>query len=243
MKKIFFLLFCLATTQVSFAQLKEVVYRDGDQIFKGQVAKPSGSTKGVLIIPAWKGIDNEARQAASDLEEQGYIAFIADIYGEGNYPADNQAASKIAGYYKSNPDEYVKRIKLALKMLELQGANPDDIAVIGFCFGGTGAIEVARAQIPVKGIVSIHGGLSKGDRPNGPIGTRVLVLQGAADKSVPESDAAAMREELTAASADWQMIYYGGCGHTWTDPDSPDYNETMAVRAWGHLLQFLKEVL
>ncbi len=243
MKKIAFLILCLLMFNMSNAQLKEVVYRDGDQLFKGEVAKPAGSKKGVLIIPAWKGIDKEARQAAMDLEEQGYIAFIADIYGEGNYPADNQAASKIATYYKTNYQEYVNRIKLALKMLELQGADPDNIAVIGYCFGGTGAIEVARAQIPVKGIVSIHGGLSKGDRPNGPIGTRVLVLQGAADKSVPESDAAAMREELKAASADWQMIYYGGCGHTWTDPDSPDYNEAMAVRAWGHLLQFLKEIL
>src|SRR5690606_36542317 len=130
------------------------------------------------------------------------------------------------------------RIQLALKMLELQGADPKQIAVIGYCFGGTGELEVARAQLPVNGVVSVHGGLSKGTRPNGPIGTKVLVLHGAEDTSVPENDVEALRQELKAASSDWQLIYYSGCGHTWTNPDSADYNEIMAIRAWGHLLQF-----
>lgn len=243
MKKVIFLIISFFVYQISFAQLKDVVYRDGNQIFKGIVAKPEGSKKGVLILPAWKGIDDEARQAALDLEEQGYIAFIADIYGEGSYPTDNSSASKLSSYYKTNPAEYIKRIQLALKMLELQGADAKQIAVIGYCFGGTGALEVARAQLPVNGVVSVHGGLSKGTRPNGPIGTKVLVLHGAEDTSVPENDVEALRQELKAASSDWQLIYYSGCGHTWTNPDSADYNEIMAIRAWGHLLQFLKEIL
>lgn len=188
-------------------------------------------------------MDNEARRAAQELEQLGFMSFIADIYGEGNYPTDNASAAKMATFYKTNHPKYVERIELALKELIRQGADPENIVVMGYCFGGTGALEAARAQLPVKAVVSIHGGLGKGDRPNGPIATKVLVLHGAEDKSVPESDVEALRQELKSANADWQLIYYAGCGHTWTNPESTDYNEVMAKRSWNHLVMFLEEVL
>lgn len=243
MKKLFVTLLSIVYVSLVAAQLKPIKYQDGPQTLNGWMTSTDKSKKGVLILPAWKGADHESKQTALELQKLGYHAFIADIYGEGNVPHDNATAAKIAGYYKTNYQEFVHRIQIALKTFIDLGVDADEIVVIGYCFGGTGALETARAQLPVKGVVSIHGGLSKGDRPNGPVSTKVLVLHGAEDKSVPESDVEAFRQELKAANTDWQLIYYAGCGHTWTNPESPEYNEVMAKRSWNHLVMFLEEVL
>lgn len=225
--------------------LKPIVYKDGEQKLSGLVTSNAGKKlPGVLILPAWKGIDNEAKNAATELQKQGYIAFVADIYGEGNIPADNAAAAKIAGSYKQNYKAYQQRISVALEELKKQGANPEKIAVIGYCFGGTGALETARAGFPVSGVVSIHGGLAKGnDRLNVPIKTKVLVEHPAEDESVKPEDLTNLITELKTGKTDFQIITYANSKHTFTNPESPDYNEVMAKRAWNHTLTFLKEIL
>lgn len=232
--------------QLNMAQaLKPIAYKDGSQKLNGLVSSNAGKKlPGVLILPAWKGIDNEAKNAALQLEKQGYIAFVADIYGEGNIPADNAAAAKIAGQYKQDYKAYQQRITAALEELKKQGANTDKIAVIGYCFGGTGALEAARAGLPVAGVVSIHGGLAKGiDRLNVPIKTKVLVENPADDESVKPEDLSNLITELKTGKTDWQIITYANSKHTFTSPESPDYNEMMAKRAWNHTLMFLKEIL
>ncbi len=232
--------------QLNMAQaLKPIAYKDGSQKLNGLVSSNAGKKlPGVLILPAWKGIDNEAKNAALQLEKQGYIAFVADIYGEGNIPADNAAAAKIAGQYKQDYKAYQQRITAALEELKKQGANTDKIAVIGYCFGGTGALEAARAGLPVAGVVSIHGGLAKGiDRLNVPIKTKVLVENPADDESVKPEDLSNLITELKTGKTDWQIITYANSKHTFTSPESPDYNEVMAKRAWNHTLMFLKEIL
>lgn len=232
--------------QTGFAQnLKPVFYKDETQKLNGLVTSNAGKKlPGVLILPAWKGIDEEAKNAALELEKQGYIAFVADIYGEGNIPTDNAAAAKIAGSYKQDYKSYQKRISAALEELKKQGANPDKMAVIGYCFGGTGALETARAGFPVVGVVSIHGGLEKGnDRLNVPIRTKVLVENPADDESVKPEDMTNLIAELKTGKTDFQIITYANSKHTFTSPESPDYNEVMAKRAWNHTLMFLKEIL
>jgi dienelactone hydrolase len=225
--------------------LQPVAYQDGNQKLNGMVTSNKGnSLPGVLILPAWKGIDKEAKQAALDLEKQGYVAFIADIYGEGNIPSDDAAAMKIVTHYKTDYKAYQHRINLALEELKRQGANPDKIAVIGYCFGGTGALEAARGGFPVQGVVSIHGGLAKAaDRTVANIPAKVLVEHPAEDKSVSQEDYANFITEMNAAKADWQLITYAYCGHTFTNPESPEYNALMAQRAWNHTLLFLGELL
>ena len=225
--------------------LKQVAYKDGSQKLNGLVTdNTTKKSPGVLILPAWKGIDNEAKNAATELQKKGYIAFVADIYGEGNIPADNAAAAKIAGSYKQNYKAYQQRISVALEELKKQGANPEKIAVIGYCFGGTGALETARAGFPVSGVVSIHGGLAKGnDRLNVQIKTKVLVEHPADDESVKPEDLTNLITELKTGKTDFQIITYANSKHTFTNPESPDYNEVMAKRAWNHTLTFLKEIL
>ncbi len=244
MKQLFSIGFLtLALMSVSAQQLKPVAYTDGPQKLNGLVTSNAGKKlQGVLILPAWKGIDQEAKQAALDLEKQGYIAFIADIYGEGNVPTDNSAAAKIAGQYKQDYAAYQKRIGLALEQLKKAGA--EKIAVIGYCFGGTGALEAARAQFPVAGVISIHGGLGKdASRPNGALPTKILIEHPAEDQSVPQEMVNALIKEMNEGKADWQIYTYAYSKHTFTNPESKDYNPIMAKRAWQHTLMFLEEVL
>lgn len=236
----------LLTSATLFSQnLKPVSYQDGSQKLNGLVTSNAGKKlPGVLILPAWKGIDDEAKTAAAELEKQGYIAFIADIYGEGNIPADNDAAAKASGSYKKNYEAYQKRISLALDQLKKSGAVPGKIAVIGYCFGGAGALETARGSLPVEGVVSIHGSLGKDQsRKNGPISTKILVENPADDKSVTPEDYNNLIKEMNEGNADWQIITYAHSKHTFTDPKSADYNPLMAKRAWNHTLMFLKEIL
>lgn len=246
MKRSITLLTLFLGLNLTIAQnLKPISYKDGEQKLSGLVTSNAGKKlPGVLILPAWKGIDNEAKNAATELQKQGYIAFVADIYGEGNIPADNAAAAKIAGSYKQNYKAYQQRISVALEELKKQGANPEKIAVIGYCFGGTGALETARAGFPVSGVVSIHGGLAKGnDRLNVPIKTKVLVEHPADDENVKPEDLTNLITELKTGKTDFQIITYANSKHTFTNPESPDYNEVMAKRAWNHTLTFLKEFL
>ena len=233
----------LVLLSVSAQQLKPVIYTDGNQKLNGLVTSNTGKKlQGVLILPAWKGIDQEAKQAALDLEKEGYIAFIADIYGEGNVPTDNAAAAKIASQYKQDYQAYQKRIGLALE--QLKKASADKIAVIGYCFGGTGALEAARAQFPVAGVISIHGGLGKdASRPNGSLPTKILIEHPAEDQSVPQEMVNDLIKEMNEGKADWQIYTYAYSKHTFTNPESKDYNPTMAKRAWQHTLMFLDEVL
>lgn len=234
------------STTLTFSQtLKKVSYQDGAQKLSGLVTSNAGKKlPGVLILPAWKGIDDEARNAALDLEKQGYIAFIADIYGEGNIPTDNASAAKVAGYYKQDFKAYQKRISLALEQLKKSGANPEKIAVIGYCFGGSGALEAARGKLPVVGVVSIHGGLAKDPaRMNEPLSAKILVEHPADDASVKPEDYVQLVKEMNDGKADWQIITYSNSKHTFTNPKSPDYNAVMAKRAWNHTMMFLKEIL
>lgn len=235
----------VASITVQAQSLTPVAYSDGTQKLNGMVSSPSGKhLPGVLILPAWKGIDNEAKQAAQALSKEGYIAFIADIYGEGNTPVDNAAAGKLAGQYKNDYKAYQHRIQLALAALIRQGADPQKIAVIGYCFGGTGALEAARGGLAVQGVVSIHGGLARGaDRSISPIAAKVLVEHPADDKSVSKADYDNFIVEMNTAKADWQIITYAHCGHTFTNPESADYNPLMAQRAWKHTILFLEELL
>lgn len=226
-------------------ELKPVVYYDGNQKLNGLITSNTGQDlPGVLILPAWQGIDNESRNAALALAAQGYVAFIADIYGEGNIPTDFASAGKMAGAYKQDYKAYQHRIKLALDEMKNQGVPADKIAVIGYCFGGTGALETARAGFPVQGVVSIHGGLGKdANRPNIELKTKILVEHPVEDKSVSQQDYDNFIREMREGKADWQIIVYANCGHTFTNPESAEYNELMAQRAWNHTLLFLKEIL
>ncbi len=235
------------------AQLNPVSYNDGKQKLTGFIATPKTSVKnkaGVLILPAWMGIDAHAKQSAKDLQKSGYYTFVADIYGVGNYPKNTDDAGKQATYFKSHVDEYRQRIKLALTQLIKGGANPNNIVVIGYCFGGTGALESARANMAVKGVVSFHGGLNRDTtKAISVIQPKVLVCHGADDFFESSEDIKNFQQEMRDSKADWEMNYYANAVHSFTDPNAGNdnskgvaYNEKAAKRSWQAMFDFFNEV-
>ncbi|MDI1255634.1 MAG: dienelactone hydrolase family protein [Flavobacterium sp.] len=253
-KYLMFTIAALLAASTSNAQLKPVDYKDGEQQLSGFSIVPAKNTKdqpGILILPAWKGIDDHAKESAEELSKLGYFAFVADIYGVGNNPKDNAEAGKQAGFYKENYKAYQKRIQLALEQLVKAGANPNKIVVIGYCFGGTGALEAARGGLAVRGVVSFHGGLKKdATRPSEPMAAKVLVLHGADDPYESQEEITKFQQEMRDCQADWQMVYYANAVHAFTDPYAGDdnskgaaYNAKAAKRSWEQMLAFLKEVM
>ena len=252
--KLLFLAIIIQNTFSAFGQMNDVQYKDGNQVLSGINVKPSKALKnnpGVLILPAWMGIKEHEKEVANQLALLGYQTFVADIYGIDQRPANSKEAGAKAGYFKKNIKEYQTRIQLALEQLVIQGANPDEIVVIGYCFGGTGAVEAARANMKVKGIVSFHGGLGRDEsRAIESITPKVLVLHGADDNFVPKEEIEKFQNEMRTAKADWQMTYYANAVHAFTDKSVGNdnskgaaYNEKADKRSFQALLDFLKEVL
>jgi len=246
-------LFC-AFMFMNTVHAQQVPYNDGKQKLNGELFKPAtrnDKRAGILILPAWKGIDKHSKDVARQLSDMGYVAFIADIYGEGHYPKTDKEAGEMAGYYKSHLNEYKKRIMLALSQLVMNGANPDEIVVIGYCFGGLGAIETARSNMPVRGIVSFHGSYNRDTtKPVSLMQPKILILHGADDPYSSAADIAQLQDEFRKAHADWQMVYYSNAVHAFTDPDAGHdnskgaaYNETADKRSWQAFMQFLQEAL
>ena len=232
-----------------------LTYADGATKLAGYVARPAaakGKVPGVVVVHQWMGLTDHERQVSDDLARLGFVALAADIYGEGVHPKDTTEAGKLAMTYKGDRDLYRRRIAAALETLKAQkGVDGSRIAVIGFCFGGTGAIEAARAGLPVKAVVSFHGGL---DVPVGykaePISAKVLVCHGADDPFVPAKDVAAFHDEMRQAKADYVFVAYGGAVHAFTQKEAGNdnskgaaYNEAAQRRSWQHMKDFFKENL
>lgn len=253
-KSILFIFAAILFSTTMNAQLKPVKYSEGSQTLNGlfiKSAKKSANNPGILLLPAWLGIDNASKGIAEDLAKLGYNVFIADIYGEGNYPKNTGEAGKLAGFYKTNYEAYQKRINAALQELVKSGANADNIVAIGYCFGGTGVLEAVRGHLNVKGVASFHGGLGKdATRKTEPITAKVLICHGADDPFVPKEEIASFQQELRDAKADWEMIYYANSVHSFTNPEAGSdnskgaaYNPVAAKRSFEHLQLFLNEVL
>jgi dienelactone hydrolase len=237
-------------------QMKPVEYKDGDTVLEGFLihddakvtqAKPA---PGVLVIHQWLGITDHEKARARMLAELGYVAFVADIYGKGDRPKDRSEAPKWAGKYKGDRKLFRKRLTLAFDELRKQpGVDKARIGAIGFCFGGTGVLELGRSGADVAGVVSFHGGLDSPSPADGKnIKAKVLVLHGAADPFVPEPDIAAFRKELDEAKVDWQMVWYSGAVHAFTQKEAGNdaskgaaYQEHADKRSWTAMRNFFDE--
>ena len=229
-------------------------YADGATKLSGYLARPTaakGKVPGVVVVHQWMGLSDHERRVSEDLARLGYVALAADIYGEGVRPKTPGEAGKLAGTYKGDRALYRRRVAAALEALKAQkGVDGSRLAVIGFCFGGTGALEAARGGLPVKGVVSFHGGLDvpAGYVP-GPITAKVLVCHGADDPFEPAAEVTAFQDEMRQAKADYVFIAYAGAVHAFTQKEAGSdnsrgaaYNEAAHRRSWQHLQDFFKEI-
>ena len=165
-------------------ETKAVEYRQGDTRLVGYLAYPKdvkGSRPGILVVHEWLGLNDYAKRRAEQLAELGYVALAADIYGDGKIAANREEAGKLAGSYKNDRPLLRARVAAGLAALKAQpGVAAGKVAAIGYCFGGTTVLELARAGThpEVRGVVSFHGGLQRRGEPAASIGTPLLVLKG-----------------------------------------------------------------
>jgi dienelactone hydrolase len=232
---------------------REVPYHDGSAALVGFLAYDDTRTSapGVLIVHQWMGLTDYEKGRARQLAELGYVAFCADVYGEGRLAKDVQEAGQLAGKFKGDRALFRSRLNAALATLRTSpGVDARRTAAIGYCFGGTGVLELARSGADVLGVVSFHGGLDSPTPADGKnIKAKVLVLHGANDPYVPKADIAAMEQELKAAGVDYQLVFYSGAVHAFTqamagsDPSKgAAYNERADRRSWIAMKDFFQEL-
>lgn len=210
-----------------------------------------GRRPGILVIHEWKGISDHVKESCRRLAELGYFAFAADIYGKSVRPDSNEEAAKLSGSYKKNRPLLRAKVLAGLEEMKKQTlVDPARTAAIGYCFGGTTVLELTRSGADVAGVVSFHGGLDSptpGDAKN--IRGKVLVLHGAIDPHVPDSEVAAFMGEMRDAKVDWQLVHYGNAVHSFTSPAAGDdpsrgsaYHKLTAQRSWNAMKSFLDEL-
>lgn len=230
-----------------------VEYLDGDQTCEGFLAyddAAKGKRPGVVVVHEWMGLGDFAKERAKRLAALGYVAFAADVYGKGIRAKDASEAGRLAGKYKGDLPLLRSRARAAFDTLAKDPrVDPARIFAIGYCFGGTTALELARSGAPLAGVVSFHGGLSTKDPADAKnVKGRVLVLHGAADPYVPPAEVAAFQKEMDEAKVDWQMVLYAGAVHSFTNPAAGNdpskgaaYDERADRRSWEAMKAFFAE--
>ncbi|NNC13578.1 dienelactone hydrolase family protein [Planctomonas sp. JC2975] len=219
---------------------------DGTEL-EGYVAHDAAADEplpGILIVPDWLGVGPNAELRAQMLARLGYVAFVADVYGAGVRPTSDEAPSVVGAFYR-DLGLMRARVQAAYETLaELPQVDDSRIVVIGYCFGGTAALEFARTGADIRGVVSFHGRLLTHDPSDAAaIRGKVLILNGGADPSAPDSDVSAFQDELRSVpSIDWQVNTYSGAPHAFTVPGDR-FRPVADARSWRAQLDFFDEVL
>jgi dienelactone hydrolase len=234
---------------------EDIEYRADGARMIGQYAvddSKAGRRAGVLVCHEGPGLTDHTKKIAQRLASLGYAAFAMDYYGDGKplaNPADS--AARLAPW-RADPTGIRVRANAALATLAAQKeADPTRLAVIGYCFGGTTALEVGRSGSDVKAIVGFHSGLATArpqDAKN--IRGKVLVCIGADDPIIPPEQRAAFEQEMKAAGIDWRLQLYGGTGHSFTNPAADArgmkgffYHADTDRRSWNAMLELFNETL
>lgn len=236
---------------------RDVPYEAGDVNLRGYLAYDdalTGKRPGVLVFHEFWGLNDFTRERTRQLAEMGYIAFAADMFGK--VTDDRAEAGRLAGQFRGNWTSGGRqlmrdRARAGLAVLAADPrVDPAHIAAIGFCFGGTTALELAYSGAGVSAVVSFHGGLTAPDPADiSHLTTAFLILHGADDPTIKPEDITALQEGLRKAKVDWQMVYYGGARHGYMNPASGNkpgasaYNEVAARRSWQAMRDFFREVL
>lgn len=232
---------------------RTIDYRVGDSTMRGYLAyddASEGRRPAVLVAPEWWGLNDYVRSRAEQLADMGYLAFAVDMYGDGRSTEDPKQAAAWATQAKEG-GRLRQRINAGLEVLAAQPlADVEQMAAIGFCFGGTAVLELAYSGAPVSGVVSFHGNLPVPQEDDlSRIKASLLVLHGADDPHVPPAQVAAFEAGMRRAKADWHMVIYGGAQHAFSNPEADAaglpgvaYDELAAERAWSHMQSFFAEL-
>jgi dienelactone hydrolase len=205
----------------------------------------------VLIIPEWWGVNEYVGRRAREVADLGYFAMVVDMYGGAQKAADPKEAQALATPFYQNPALGRQRVEAALrKARTFPQVDTSRTAAIGYCFGGSMALNAARQGVPFDGVVSFHGGLEGPPPVATTRNTQMLVLHGAADAMVPAEQVAAFRQQMDAAGVRYAIKEYPGATHAFTNPDATEtgkkfnlpieYNEAADKASWEEMKSFLK---
>ena len=237
---------------------KDVSYKAGDTVMKGFLAfddAVKGKRAGVLVVPEWWGANDYARKRARMLASEGYVALVVDMYGNGQVATNPKDAGALAGNINKNPPLALSRFQAAEKFLDSQpNVKKGEIAALGYCFGGGVVLNMARAGLPLKSVVSYHGVLATdvAVKP-GDIKAKIRVFHGEADPVVPPVQVEAFKTEMDNAKADYMFVAYPGVKHTFTNREADSYaaqfnlplkyDNEADTDSWARTLEFLKATL
>ena len=233
---------------------EDITYRDGALTMSGYAAyddTKSGKRPGVLVVHEAWGLGEHVMERAKMLAKMGYVALAADLYGDRKQVTTMEEVMALVGDLRANPQKLRSRARAAVAALAaLPEVDATRLGGIGFCFGGTTVLELARDGAGLAGVVSFHGGLeTQAPAEAGKVKTSVLVCTGADDPMIPPTQVNAFEDEMRKAGADWQVISYGGTVHSFTNPKADGsiapgilYNEVADKRSWASMTAFFAEV-
>ncbi len=236
---------------------EEVVTYNADGVsLKGYIVfdkNKIGKRPAVLVVPEWWGLNDYAKSRARQLAELGYIAMAVDMYGDGKTAANPLQAQELATPFYTDPKLSKNRLDAALKKVkEYKQTDANNVAAIGYCFGGSVVLNSAKLGADLKGVVSFHGGLAGVPAQKDLLKAKILVCHGEADKFVPQKDVDAFKHEMDSIGADYTFKSYAGATHAFTNPQSTEtgkkfnmpieYNAAADKASWNEMKNFLSSL-
>jgi dienelactone hydrolase len=243
-----------ATAVHAEVKTETITYKYGDQVFKGYLAYDDavqGKRPGILVVHEWWGLNDYARKRAEQLAKMGYVAFAADMYGDGKTTEHPKEAGEMAGMVRKNLKEWLGRANAGLDVLRKNAhVDPGKLASIGYCFGGSTSLQVAHANSGIRAAVSFHGALPIPDATlDKAITAKILICHGAADGFIKDETAQQLRAAYEQLGVDYQMIYFGGAQHSFTVPEADKkglkgirYDAAADRRSWAAMTALFQEV-
>lgn len=215
-------------------QGKEIHYADGGIEFHGYLAwndAQKGKRPGVLVVHEWWGHNAYARRRATQLAELGYVALAVDMYGNGENTTNKEHAAHMMNAVKGDPSAVLQRFTAALNTLKAQPQTDNTrLAAIGYCFGGGVVLDMARAGLDLKGVVSFHGALATSNPAQpGKTKAQVLVYNGAADSFVPQTQIDSFELEMKNAGVRYHFVNLPNAKHGFSNPDATQIGKDMQM--------------
>lgn len=212
----------------------EINYKDGQTDLQGYYAYDDAARQplpGVIIIHEWWGNGTYERQRAEQLAALGYAAFAIDMYGKGAEADTPDKAKALSAPFYKDPDFARRRAEAGINALKSQAeVDGTKIAAVGYCFGGSMALELARGGEDLKGVVALHAGLSTSDPAQpGAVKARVLALNGGADQMNGPEVKAAFEKEMTGANVNFRSVDYPGALHAFSNPAATELGKKFGL--------------
>ncbi len=244
MRVLMSLVLVLVSTAAYAAAGTNVSYMVDGEVFEGYYITPAPDAPLVFLVHDWDGLTEYEVKRASMLAKLGYAVFCADMYGTGIRPTEKKEKKKLTRGLYADRSRMRALLSGALAAAKAQGAHLENAVAMGYCFGGTVVLELARTGREMKGFVAFHGGLAipEGQDYSETRG-QVLVLHGSADSVSPMDDFAELATALEEEDVKHEMITYGGAPHAFTVYDSLGYREDADKKSWDRFVGFLAATL